>query len=59
MEKNGLKGVGTALVTPFKPDGHVDFDALQGIVEYSIEGGVDFLVVLGTTGESPTLDFEE
>lgn len=48
------------MVTPFKKDGrHVDFDALQRIVEYSISGGVDFLVVLGTTGESPTLDEAE
>lgn len=48
------------MVTPFKKDGrHVDFDALERIVEYSISGGVDFLVVLGTTGESPTLDEAE
>lgn len=53
-------GVGTALVTPFKKDGrHVDFDALERIVEHSISGGVDFLVALGTTGESPTLDEAE
>ena len=52
-----LSGVGTALVTPFEKDGrHIDFDALQRIVEHSIAGGVDFLVVLGTTGESPALD---
>lgn len=55
--KKTLGGVGTALVTPFGKDGrHVDFAALQQIVEYTLKGGVDFLVVLGTTGESPTLD---
>lgn len=55
--KKTLGGVGTALVTPFGKDGrHVDFAALQQIVEYTLNGGVDFLVVLGTTGESPTLD---
>ncbi|MCM1170413.1 MAG: 4-hydroxy-tetrahydrodipicolinate synthase, partial [Bacteroides sp.] len=55
-----LGGVGTALVTPFRKDGHhIDFDALQCIVDYTLAGGVDFLVVLGTTGESPTLDEAE
>ena len=55
-----LGGVGTALVTPFGKDGrHIDFKALRRIVEHSLAGGVDFLVVLGTTGESPTLDEAE
>ncbi|MCM1041646.1 MAG: 4-hydroxy-tetrahydrodipicolinate synthase [Bacteroides sp.] len=55
-----LGGVGTALVTPFRKDGHhIDFDALQRIVDYTLAGGADFLVVLGTTGESPTLDETE
>ncbi len=54
-----LKGVGTALVTPFTKKGDIDFEALGRIVEYSIDGGVDFLVALGTTGESPTLSFDE
>lgn len=52
---NRLSGVGTALVTPFDSKGRIDFHALERIVEYSLEGGVDFLVALGTTGESPTL----
>lgn len=54
-----LRGVGTALVTPFTKKGDIDFEALERVVEFSIDGGVDFLVVLGTTGESPTLSSEE
>ncbi len=58
--KKILSAVGTALVTPFKKDGrHVDFDALEKIVAHSMENGADFLVAMGTTGESPTLDAEE
>jgi len=51
-----LYGTGVALVTPFKRDGSVDVEALKRVVKYSIEGGVDYLVVLGTTGESVTLN---
>lgn len=54
-----LRGVGTALVTPFTKKGDIDFEALERVVEFSIDGGVDFLVALGTTGESPTLSSEE
>jgi len=54
-----LYGTGVALVTPFKKDSSVDVEALKKIVQYSIEGGVDYLVVLGTTGESVTLNSEE
>lgn len=50
-----LKGTGVALVTPFKEDFTVDVNALAAIVEHCIQGGVDYLVVLGTTGESATL----
>ncbi|WP_149276028.1 4-hydroxy-tetrahydrodipicolinate synthase [Pareuzebyella sediminis] len=53
MEK--LKGTGVALITPFKEDLSLDIDALHRIVDYCIEGGVDYLVVLGTTGETATL----
>lgn len=53
MEK--LVGTGVALVTPFKEDFSVDVDALVQIVEHNIQGGVDYLVVLGTTAESATL----
>jgi 4-hydroxy-tetrahydrodipicolinate synthase len=54
-----LYGTGVALVTPFKKDGSLDLDALKRVVQHSIEGGVDYLVVLGTTGESVTLTKEE
>ena len=52
-------GTGVALVTPFKKDFSIDFDALEKIVNYVIEGGVEYLVVLGTTGEPATLTSEE
>jgi 4-hydroxy-tetrahydrodipicolinate synthase len=48
-----------ALITPFKPDGEVDFDSLQKLVEYHIESGTDAIVAVGTTGESSTLTIEE
>ncbi len=54
-----LYGTGVALVTPFKHDLSVDTEALSRIVNYVIEGGVDYLVVLGTTAESATLSPEE
>jgi 4-hydroxy-tetrahydrodipicolinate synthase len=52
---NIFKGSGVALVTPFNQDMQIDFDALASLVEYQIENRTDFLVVQGTTGESPTL----
>ncbi len=54
-----FKGTGTALITPFKEDLSVDHDALKKIVHQQVDGGVDALVVLGTTGESPVIDFDE
>ena len=51
-----LKGCGTALVTPFLEDGEVDYEAYGALVERQVAGGVDFLVPLGTTAETPTLD---
>ena len=51
-----LKGCGTALVTPFTPDGDVDYEAYAALVKRQVEGGADFLVPLATTGETPTLD---
>lgn len=54
-----FKGVGVALVTPFAEDGSVDYAALGRIVESVIDGGVDYLVALGTTAETPTLDCSE
>lgn len=52
-------GTGVALVTPFKKDFSVDVEALKKIVNYVIDGGVEYLVVLGTTAESATLSFDE
>ncbi len=56
---NPFTGSGVALVTPFKEDHSIDFDALRKLVRLQIVGGTDFLVVQGTTGESPTLSQEE
>lgn len=52
-------GTGVALVTPFKSDKSIDFDALERIVNHVIDGNVEYLVVLGTTGESVVLSKEE
>ncbi len=54
-----LVGTGVALVTPFKNDFSIDTEALSRIVNYCIDGGIDYLVVLGTTGESVTLNKAE
>lgn len=54
-----FKGVGTALITPFKKDGSVDLDSLKKIVQHQLENNIDALVVLGTTGESPVIDYDE
>jgi len=54
-----FKGTGTALVTPFNNDDSIDFVSLKKLVELQIAGGVNFLVVQGTTGESPTLTEDE
>lgn len=56
---NVFKGSGVALVTPFHVDGSIDFIALKKLVRYQIDNGTDFLVVQGTTGESPTLSKQE
>lgn len=53
------KGTGVALITPFHQDGSIDFPALEKLVHHVIEGGVDYLVVMGTTGESPVLSDDE
>lgn len=58
MNNLSLKGCGTALVTPFK-NGSVDYDAFRALVKRQVEGGVDFLLPLGTTGETPCLSNEE
>lgn len=54
-----LKGCGTALVTPFRRDGSVDESALRALVNWQIEGGIDFLIPCGTTGEAATLSEAE
>jgi 4-hydroxy-tetrahydrodipicolinate synthase len=54
-----FKGTAPAIITPFTPKGEVDYKALGSLVEYWITNGVDFLVVMGTTGESATLDKQE
>ena len=51
--------MGVALVTPFDEEGNVDFEALARLVDYQLENGTDFLCVLGTTAETPTLSKEE
>ena len=56
---SNLKGVGVALVTPFNEDLSVDFDSLTKLVDYNIENGTNYLVVLGTTAEAATLSAEE
>lgn len=56
--RGGIRGSMTALVTPFR-DGAVDGDSFDGLIERQMEGGTDWLVVCGTTGESPTLDADE
>ena len=60
MKNNSqLKGLGTALITPFKTDGSVDYDALARLLDTQIKGFVDYIVVLGTTGEAATLTADE
>jgi len=56
---NLFKGAGVALVTPFKTDYSIDFNALETLVEEQITSGVDYLVALGTTAETPTLSADE
>ena len=54
-----FRGMGVALITPFKEDGSVDYEALIRLVDYLIQNGADFLCVLGTTAETPTLTTDE
>lgn len=54
-----LKGTGVAIITPFKQDQSVDFDALQNLINHLIENGVQYIVSLGTTGEPPVLSKKE
>ena len=59
MNRDIFKGLGVALVTPFTENGAIDFAALAKIVDEIVAGGVDYIVVLGTTGETPTLTTDE
>ncbi len=59
MVHNKFKGLGIALITPFKSDGSIDYDALLRLVEYQIKNGADFLCIMGTTAETPCLTKEE
>ena len=54
-----IKGLGIAIVTPFTNKGEVDYECYKKIINYNIERGVDYIVFLGTTGESPTLSLQE
>ena len=54
-----LRGTGVAMVTPFKDDSSIDFDALKKLTKHIVKVGVEFLVVMGTTGENPVLSQQE
>lgn len=56
---NQFKGTGVALVTPFKQDHSIDFDGLKKLVHHQIDNGTNYLVIMGTTGESPTISKSE
>lgn len=57
--RDQLRGTGVALITPFKEDEAVDFDALRNLINHIIDNGVQYIVSLGTTGETPVLSKEE
>ncbi|MGX5817636.1 4-hydroxy-tetrahydrodipicolinate synthase [Chitinophaga lutea] len=59
MLQQQLRGTGVALVTPFSKNGAIDWNSLEKLIQHVIEGGVDYVVTLGTTGETPTLSAEE
>ena len=59
MVQNIFKGLGIALITPFKEDGSVDYDSLKRLVQYQLDNGADFFCILATTGETPTLTAQE
>jgi len=56
---NKFHGTGVAIITPFDAGGQVDYDGLRNLVNYLIDGGIDYIVSLGTTGENATLNHEE
>ena len=54
-----LRGAFTAMITPMKEDGSIDYDGYRKLLRFQMEEGIDGLVPLGTTGETPTLDEDE
>lgn len=54
-----FKGTGTAIVTPFHKDGNIDFKSLENLIDYQVESGIEYIVFLGTTGESVVLNKDE
>lgn len=59
MTKVDFSGLGVALITPFDEDGHIDWDALSGMIEHLVTNDTDYIVALGTTAETPTLSKQE
>lgn len=59
MIRHKLAGIGAAMITPFTPENRIDFEALARMIDYVIEAGVDYIVALGTTAETPTLYIPE
>lgn len=59
MSRERFRGLGVALITPFRPDGSLDEPALERLVDWQIDLGTDYLVPCGTTGENPALSYEE
>jgi len=57
--RSKFKGTGVAIVTPFRKSGSIDFKAYEKVLNHIIKGGCEFIVVLGTTGESPTVSIQE
>ena len=59
MARNIFKGLGIALITPFTPEGEVDYKSLKRLVEHQLNHGADFFCILATTAEAPCLTHEE
>ena len=57
--KEKFRGTGIAIVTPFKAEGTIDWDSFRNLINFWIGGKIEYLVALGTTGESPTIHGEE
>ncbi|MFW6227180.1 MAG: dihydrodipicolinate synthase family protein, partial [Bacteroidota bacterium] len=57
--KNSFRGTGVAIITPFHREGSIDFKSFENLIEYQINEGVDYIVFMGTTGESVTLNNDE